>query len=575
VTPLRFWIIGALLLVVLLAVGGSTVISMREVSGRLEADLAADGERAMASLRAELEQAASGLDSELERIVDPRGAPARTFLSGGAAARYLWAAGRLEPGRVDLVKVLDPDATILTSGHWPATLGARDGGIVTYQRDLGSLVAVVDEPTPAGSSPSLQRWAAGRWGSVEVVAVVGRFLDADALERMRARLGVDVFGLCRGDDGACLVARRSDLELDEAALDLRSPTAMERLSLRSIELGHGAPAPALVVGFDRAPIEAVRAGIRRRAIGVGSASALLALLVGLFLARGIVRPVEALAGTAGQLADGDLAARVPIPESRVAEVQDLVGAFNSMAEDIEASQLRLVQAERVAAWREIARGLAHELKNPLTPILGAMDVLRKARKLDRPDFDEILHEQASAVVDEVMRLKQLSDSFAQFARLPDPVPEELDLGSLVDGVVALYTTGDEGVQVVRDFAGPSRAVADRAQLQTVVTNLVKNALEAMDHEGTLTLRLAPASDGRVELRVEDSGPGIPAEVRDRLFTPYFTTKGSRGTGLGLAMAHRIVLEHGGTIEVDEAAGGGAAFVIRLPVEGRAAAPPTP
>ena len=574
-TPLRFWIIGALLLVVLLAVGGSTVISMREVSGRLEADLAADGERAMASLRAELEQAASGLDSELERIVDPRGAPARTFLSGGAAARYLWAAGRLEPGRVDLVKVLDPDATILTSGHWPATLGARDGGIVTYQRDLGSLVAVVDEPTPAGSSPSLQRGAAGGWGGGVGVAVVGRFLDADALERMRARLGVDVFGLCRGDDGACLVARRSDLELDEAALDLRSPTAMERLSLRSIELGHGAPAPALVVGFDRAPIEAVRAGIRRRAIGVGSASALLALLVGLFLARGIVRPVEALAGTAGQLADGDLAARVPIPESRVAEVQDLVGAFNSMAEDIEASQLRLVQAERVAAWREIARGLAHELKNPLTPILGAMDVLRKARKLDRPDFDEILHEQASAVVDEVMRLKQLSDSFAQFARLPDPVPEELDLGSLVDGVVALYTTGDEGVQVVRDFAGPSRAVADRAQLQTVVTNLVKNALEAMDHEGTLTLRLAPASDGRVELRVEDSGPGIPAEVRDRLFTPYFTTKGSRGTGLGLAMAHRIVLEHGGTIEVDEAAGGGAAFVIRLPVEGRAAAPPTP
>ena len=572
---LRFWIVGALLLVVLLAVGGSTLISMREVSARLEADLSADGERAMASLRAELEQAGAALDAELERIVDPRGASARTWISGGAAARYLWATGRLEPGRIDLLKVLGPDDTILTSGHWPATLGARDGGAPAYRADAGQFAAVVDEPTPSGSEPSLQRWAEGRWGSQEVVAVVGRFLDDESLERMRARLGVDLLGLCRSPGQPCLVAHRGDLELPPEVMDMRGEAAQQRLALRSIEVGGGSPAPELVVGFDRAPIEAVRAGIRRRALGVGSASALLALLVGLFLARGIVTPVEALAGTAGELAGGDLTARAPTPDSRVSEVRDLVGAFNSMAEEIGRAQLRLVQAERVAAWREIARGLAHELKNPLTPILGAMDVLRKARRLDRPDFDEILHEQAGAVVDEVMRLKKLSDSFAEFARLPDAVPEALDLVALVDGVVALYTSGDEAVEVVRRYSDEGvTVVADRAQLQTVVSNLVKNALDAMDHAGRLTLTLRPRGED-IELLVEDDGPGIPADVGDRLFTPYFTTKGSRGMGLGLAMTHRIVLEHRGTIEVGEAPGGGASFAIRLPARGSGEAPPTP
>jgi len=562
VISLRLYLVGALLTVSLLAVGGATGIYMREVSARLEADLAGQGERATQSLATELAQTGAALDAELERILDPRGPGARAHGAGRAAARYLWSAGRLDPGRVDLLKVLDADDLILSSGHWPASLGALDPAAGRYREPPGDRPLLVREPTPRGAAPSLQRWASGRWGGAAITAVVGRFLDTGALEEMRARLAVDLLALCTGPD-SCLVTARSGLQVPEGRL----LDGTHLFALRVLEVGSGDPAPTLVVGLDRGPIEQIRSGIRRRAVGIGAVIALLALGIGLLLSRGIVRPVEALATASGRLAGGDLEARTDGTGSRITEVEELVDAFNGMAGDIQRSQVRLVQAERVAAWREIARGLAHELKNPLTPILGAMDVIRKARRLDRPDFDDILAEQAGAVVDEVMRLKKLSDSFAEFARLPAPVPEPLDLAQLVDGAVALYTGGDEAVQVERCYAPALPTVlADRSQVQTVVTNLVKNAVEAMDHEGTLTLGLE-ATDGAVELRVEDTGPGIPPEVREKLFTPYFTTKGSRGTGLGLAMTHRIVLEHGGSIEVDDAPGGGAAFVIRLPVSG--------
>jgi signal transduction histidine kinase len=199
-----------------------------------------------------------------------------------------------------------------------------------------------------------------------------------------------------------------------------------------------------------------------------------------------------------------------------------------------------------------------------------MDVIRKARALDREDFDEILDEQAGALVAEVVRLKELADEFARFARLPEARPEPIDIPELLDGAVALYSSTFDTLRVVRHYDESAPAVyADRNQLQTVVTNLIKNALDAMSGSGTLALGAAPVGldDGSpgVAVRVGDSGPGIPEEVRDKLFTPYFTTKGSKGTGLGLALVHRIVVEHRGTITVGTSVEGGAEFTLRLPV----------
>ena len=537
--PLRARLVGALLAVVLLAVGTATALYLREVSSQLERQLTERADRALGSLQTELRQHEAKVASALDALVDDPRELARFGPQTPAGERYSRAAQRLRPGALDLLDVLDSQGITLSSAHWPTRIDLPQPP--HEPTPDGAHVARIDGPE--GPRPALILVREALVADQVLQVVGGRWLDSGDLVAARERLGVDQLELLWGDE---------------------APQASPGRSLRQRRLRlPGADAPSLLVGVDRADVAALQRSLRWQALLVALLSALLALAVGMALSRGIVRPVEALARAASRLAGGDLDARVPRGSSRVREVEDLVGAFNAMGDDLAASRDELVQAERVAAWREIARGLAHELKNPLTPIRGAMDVIRRARSLDRPVFDEILHEQAEAVVSEVARLTELSDSFARFARLPDPRPEPLDIGALLDDAAALYAQA-EGVTVVRAM-GPAPVRADRNQLATVFTNLIKNACESMEDRGTLRLSAARRGD-EVEIVVADDGPGIAPEVRDRLFTPYVTTKGSRGTGLGLAMAHRIVVEHGGRIEARDAEGGGAAFVIRLPAD---------
>ncbi len=571
---LRWRLTAALLLVVVVAVGGGTAAHLAEVSRSFEEQLRQQAERVVSSIETDVEQTGEILDEEVRLALDPRGYLARGVGSTRVQARYLVARARLQTGRLEILKLLAEDGQILTSGHWPASFGALDPQFGTYQTNPGSTARIVDEATPAGSAPSLQRWATGRWGSREVTVVAGRFLDADALERMRARVGADLLALCRPGlpEGRCIAVRGDKLKTD-APFDPDEEWT-DRLVLSQVPLGAGADPPVLIAALDRQAIDNVEAGIVQRAILVGALSIAFAMLLGVFLATRQVRPVEALAGAAGRLAEGDLTTRVGTLGGG-SEMRGLVAAFNKMAADIERSQTKLKQAERVAAWREIARGLAHELKNPLTPILGAMDIIRKARRLGRADFDDILNEQADAVVEEVMRLKELADAFSRFARLPEPKLEPLNMVQVVDNAIALYAAEEVGEVSVRRRYGAELPLlrADRTQMATAVTNLVKNAVEAMDGKGRLTVTLrrgaatSPPERAYLELVIEDSGPGIAPDVQDRLFTPYMTTKGSRGTGLGLALVHRIVMEHEGAIEVGRADDGGAAFTLRLPLAG--------
>jgi C4-dicarboxylate-specific signal transduction histidine kinase len=166
-----------------------------------------------------------------------------------------------------------------------------------------------------------------------------------------------------------------------------------------------------------------------------------------------------------------------------------------------------------------------------------------------------------------MRLKELADAFARFARLPEKRPEPLKLDELIDNALALYASG---VAVTREQpAVIPVVVADRTQLMTVLTNLIKNGVEAMEQMPAAARRLgiviAVDAPGTLTIHIDDAGPGIDKDVRDRLFTPYVTTKGSRGTGLGLALSHRIIMEHEGTIEAGVSPLGGARFTVTLPL----------
>ncbi len=585
---LRARVILALLATVAVAVSAGTVAHLVEVSARLERDLAAQAARVTGAIRTDLEQTATVLDEELASAADPRDGIARLLGSGRVEARFLGARGRLTTGRLEVLKVLQRDGTILTSGHWPASFGALDPLISAYAAGAGRLPRVVDEATPNGSAPALERWAVLRSGGRELLVVAGRFLDEPALERLRARTGADLLALCPAaprtgvaarpgpegrpaDPGPCPVVHAPEASPDRAFVPA-DPASAAGFRLDAIDVG----GHVLYVGLDRSGIDTVRQGIVLRAVVVGILAVVFAVVLGAGLAARLVRPIESLATAARGLAAGNLATRVPDGHDAHdgGEVRELIETFNRMAADLEQGQRRLLQAERVAAWQEIARGLAHELKNPLTPILSAMTVLRRARELQRPDFDAILAEQSDAVVEEVMRLKELADAFARFARLPDPRPEPLRIDEVVDHALSLYAPAD---RVVSERAWPTGAdalpvvVADKNQVQTVLTNLIKNAVEAMEHVEPAAARLRTGIGvvgDEIEVTIDDSGPGIADDVVDRLFTPYVTTKGSRGTGLGLALAHRIVAEHGGTIEAGRSPLlPGARFTIRLPAQG--------
>ena len=296
---------------------------------------------------------------------------------------------------------------------------------------------------------------------------------------------------------------------------------------------------------------------------------LVVVLIGTLVARRVTRDLEVLAQGSLAAARGDLEYRVPV------RAQDEVGAvahsFNFMMEDLKVSKERLVIAERIAAWQEIARRLAHEIKNPLTPIQMAMDTLRKTWRKKHPSFDEILEESTTTVLQEADRLKRIVSEFSDFARMPKPEFGPVSLNDVIENGLALYQ-GSDAVNV--QLADLPKIEADRGQLQQVLLNLVENARDAVAQRtakdgvpGKVTVTTAMgASKDRVEWVVQDNGIGVPADVRDKVFAPYFSTKLSQGgTGLGLAIVHCIVSDHGGRISLSDVEGGGARFSIELPL----------
>jgi two-component system nitrogen regulation sensor histidine kinase NtrY len=225
----------------------------------------------------------------------------------------------------------------------------------------------------------------------------------------------------------------------------------------------------------------------------------------------------------------------------------------------------LMRAQKVAAWGEVARKLAHEIKNPLTPIQLSAQRIRKAHLKANPDFERVLAECTNAIVQEVEALKNLVDEFAQFARLPAANLTPTSLHAVIDEALSLYDGLFSGVRIDRRFAPdlPSLKL-DAAQMKRVIINLVDNAIEATAKKGTVVISTDfDRPQGRVRLGVADDGPGVAPDVRDRLFVPNFSTK-RRGSGLGLAIVSRIVQEHHGVIRIEENPPRGARFVVELP-----------
>ena len=244
----------------------------------------------------------------------------------------------------------------------------------------------------------------------------------------------------------------------------------------------------------------------------------------------------------------------------------MVLAFDDLTE--------LLKAQRLAAWREVAQRIAHEIKNPLTPIQLSAQRLRRRLASDRsPDEKRLLEEATGTIIQEVEGLRQLVDEFSRFARMPALTPKPTDLARLLEGVVVLYRESHPSLAIRAAFSTDLPPVeVDPDQIKRAVLNLVDNAVEAVSGAGEVVVQtewLAEAQ--RVRIVVADDGPGIPPDDRERLFVPYFSTKAT-GMGLGLPIVHQIVSDHGGSIRVEDNLPHGSRFVIELPVGRPVAAP---
>lgn len=283
------------------------------------------------------------------------------------------------------------------------------------------------------------------------------------------------------------------------------------------------------------------------------------------LAARVSRPVVALGNGMEAVARGEDAVRVG-PEG-TEEMERLILTFNQMSAELSRSRHRLAQAERLAAWRDVARRVAHEIKNALTPITFAAHRLRKATgggdSGAGPDPARVAPA-LDTVLEEVEGLRRLAASFSELARLPLPELNPLDVTDLARGVVEGFAGGTTPVR----WQAPEEPVmvdADRTLLRQALTNLVKNGVESTGDRGEVRVRVEE-DEGRVALVVEDDGPGWPEGMRGKAIEPYVTTKPD-GTGLGLSLVQRTALQHGGTLELGEGPGGGARVVLQLPRAG--------
>jgi nitrogen fixation/metabolism regulation signal transduction histidine kinase len=293
---------------------------------------------------------------------------------------------------------------------------------------------------------------------------------------------------------------------------------------------------------------------------LGALSFGLAYLV----ARGIARPVLDLRHGMERAAEGDLSHRVK--PAGTSEVRFLGASFNRMVEEIQTSRRALLRAERLAAWREVARAVAHEIRNPLTPIQFALQRLREEAGRQEPPRAEVVQENAEAILREVRSLSEFATAFSAVAQLPEPKFAPTDLEALVQDAARLYR-GSSPVEFRVEVDPPvPLAWADAGQIQRVIVNLLKNSMDVLDGRGRITLRLkreSEASGAGVVLEVEDNGPGMDPATLERATHPGFTTKSS-GSGLGLTLVQRIVEQHGGRFGLESNPGVGTRAWISIP-----------
>ena len=500
---------------------------------------------------------------------------------GGDASMYVTEADALaQEYDLDYLELVQPDGSIVSSAQWPAHFGYKEPAIANVGQPFFLKEEALGQDPPE-TGLFVVRAVPGAESALDIVA--GARLDSAFLSSLSAPAGSTLY-LYRNSTssfdasnlivagGAISDAVRYRDVIDQARAGGSQSNARtvagngESLNLTAIPLKStsGTVIAVLLVANSRRELVEAQQHIRATAYGVAGVGILFAILISLWIAARVSRPVEQLAHAAREVAAGDWDVQVPVASKD--EVGLLATAFNRMTQELVSQRERLVQSERVAAWRELARRLAHELKNPLFPLQLTVENMIRAKKVSPEMFEEVFAEGATALTEEIANLKTIIGRFSDFSKMPKPQVIDLDFRDVLTRVIRLYQPSleqrEHPIEIVSKLsADPLPVSVDAELMHRAISNLVLNAMDAMPEGGTLTIAAA-RHGSNVRTRIADTGHGMTAEERERLFTPYYTTK-QQGTGLGLAIVQSVIADHHGTILVESNPGGGTAFIIDL------------
>jgi two-component system nitrogen regulation sensor histidine kinase NtrY len=464
---------------------------------------------------------------------------------------------------LDFLELVGPDAAIISSAEWPARFGYKEDWVAQPADWNAQMAFLKKEDLADGSALGLIAVRTVKAGDGTLFVAGGQRLDKEFLNSLPVTEGVRV-QLYRNFEPLA----PADALVEEVRRQTREQTRVsDAVTETAIPLQgrDGQLLAILLIENSRAELLSLRRYIQTTAGAVGFAGVLLGLILSFWTALRVTRPLRDLASSVREVAAGNWDTRASVSSSD--EVGQLARDFNGMTEQLTEQRDRMIQAERVAAWRELARRLAHELKNPLFPLQITIENLQRSRDASPEQFDEVFRESTSTLLAELGHLKTIIGRFSDFAKMPAPQLEPVDVNQLAREVMQLFEAqlrapGQPAIEIKLQIeADPGEVPADPDQLRRALRNLVLNALDAMPQGGTLTVRTS-RHDSKVALEVSDTGQGLTPEECDRLFTPYYTTK-QHGTGLGLAIVQSVVSDHKGTITVHSEPGKGTTFRIEL------------
>jgi len=497
------------------------------------------------------------------------------------------AAGIAQDHGLDFVEIVNYQGTLISSAQYPARVGYKEDWVTQVKdwREVGPFLR--KEELPDGFDLSLTVVRALPVAEKNLYIIGGKKMDRRLLASLVLPAGMRAL-LYRNLDpnfsAAQLIDSNDTLQNPERFESLinqvrKQPQplvktvdwtgdAVDAETFHSIPLiGRNSEVlGALLVGSSRRELVLLTRKIVWIAAVVGVAALLIGLILTWWISRRITRPLEELAEGARDVASGRWDRHIDIRGGD--EVGQLAGAFNDMTHTLASQKERLVQAERVAAWRELARRLAHELRNPLFPLQITVENLQRARQLAPDQFQEVFNESTSTLKAELANLNAIVSRFSDFSKMPAPRFTRVRLNEALRDAMRLFEPQFNAVGkppiATELFLGESlpEVDADPDLLHKAFQNLILNALDAMPSGGTLKLRTSE-NDGKVRIEISDTGKGLTPEECSRLFTPYYTTK-QLGTGLGLAIVQSIVSDHHGTISVSSEEDRGTTFRIDLP-----------